>query len=252
MADKIVSPATAQMIRNIKDGAIVAGKASEAETAENAEIAEKLGEETVGSSTEPIYLLSGVPTKVSTESMTVGKATEATHATSADKATADASGNTITTFYGHNLTFEMDSSTFVLTVKLLNADGSVLATQSVDLPLESVVVSGKYDDDQKVVILTLQNGSAVQFSVADLIDGLSSVSEQTIQIDPSEWSSNAATVTVDKVTGSSIVQLTAVDGSSEAVATNYIRVTTQGTNSLTFACDSTPSSAVSFKAIITN
>lgn len=90
------------------------------------------------------------------------------------KATADASGNTITTFYGHSLTMTIDSTTYVVTLSLLDAGGTALSTQTIDLPLESVVVSGEYDSETKEVVLTLQNGSEVRFSVADLVSGLAS------------------------------------------------------------------------------
>lgn len=39
----------------------------------------------------------------------------------------------------------------------------------VDLPLESVVVNGSYDSTNKKIILTLQNGNTIEFSVADLV-----------------------------------------------------------------------------------
>jgi hypothetical protein len=39
----------------------------------------------------------------------------------------------------------------------------------IDLPLESVVVSGSYDSVNKKVVLTLENGNTVEFSVADLV-----------------------------------------------------------------------------------
>mgnify|MGYP007101830040 CR=1 FL=1 len=54
-------------------------------------------------------------------------------------------------------------------------DGTTaITTQTIDLPLESVVVSGSYDDSTKSVVLTLQNGNTVTFSVADLVSGLQS------------------------------------------------------------------------------
>ena len=40
------------------------------------------------------------------------------------------------------------------------------------MPIESVVVSGKYDAGTKKVILTLDSGKEISFSVADLIEGL--------------------------------------------------------------------------------
>ena len=92
------------------------------------------------------------------------------------KANQDGNGNTITLYYAHGLNFTVDPQTFILTATLTNAQGGAIATQQVDLPLESVVVSGSYDDTTKEVVLTLQNGSTVRFSVADLVDGLASQS----------------------------------------------------------------------------
>ena len=69
----------------------------------------------------------------------------------------------------------INSSNFQMYAVLKNASGTTISTSSViDLPLESVVVSGSYDAVNKKVVLTLQNGSTIEFSVADLIDGLQS------------------------------------------------------------------------------
>lgn len=66
----------------------------------------------------------------------------------------------------------VDPTNYVMTTNLKNASGTVVSTGTVDLPLESVVVSGSYDDVSKEVVLTLQNGNEVRFSVADLVSGL--------------------------------------------------------------------------------
>ena len=80
-----------------------------------------------------------------------------------------------TTKYGKSFTMSIDSSTYVVTATLKDQDGNTLGTpQTIDLPIESVVVGGRYDDTTKKVILTLQNGSTVEFSVADLVAGLQS------------------------------------------------------------------------------
>ena len=69
----------------------------------------------------------------------------------------------------------INPSNFQMYAVLKNASGTTISTSSViDLPLESVVVSGSYDAVNKKVVLTLQNGSTIEFSVADLIDGLQS------------------------------------------------------------------------------
>ena len=79
---------------------------------------------------------------------------------------------TIETAYGATLEFTVNSSTYVLTAVLKNKDGTALSTQTVDLPLESVVVSGEYDDTTKSLILTLQNGNTITIPVGDLVSGL--------------------------------------------------------------------------------
>lgn len=76
------------------------------------------------------------------------------------------------------LSVSMNETTYVITFTLTAADGTtVLSTASVDLPLESVVVSGSYDTTTKSVVLTLKDGSTVTFSVADLVSGLVQTSD---------------------------------------------------------------------------
>ena len=77
-----------------------------------------------------------------------------------------------------SLEFVVDNSTFVLTATLKNANGEILGTpQTVDLPLESVVVGGRYENETKSVVLTLQNGNTVNIPVADLVEGLATTSD---------------------------------------------------------------------------
>lgn len=77
------------------------------------------------------------------------------------------------TKYAKTLSFSVNSTTFVLTSQLYDQDGNALGTaQTVDLPLESVVVGATYDDENKKIILTLQNGTTVDVPVGDLVSGL--------------------------------------------------------------------------------
>ena len=78
---------------------------------------------------------------------------------------------------GNKIDLSINSTTYVVTLNLKDKNNNILSTGTIDLPLESVVVSGRYDNTTKKVILTLQNGSTIEFSVADLISGL--VSEST-------------------------------------------------------------------------
>ena len=76
---------------------------------------------------------------------------------------------------GYKLDLEMNSSTFVITPKLYNKNNVLISTgASIDLPMESVVVSGSYDNTNKKIVLTLKNGSTIDVPVGDLIGGLQS------------------------------------------------------------------------------
>lgn len=89
-----------------------------------------------------------------------------------------------TTKYGASLSLTMNTSTYVVTAQLKDQAGNNLGTaQTIDLPLESVVVSGSYDATSKKVILTLKDGSTIDFSVEDLIDGLASTTYVDTEID---------------------------------------------------------------------
>lgn len=76
---------------------------------------------------------------------------------------------------GSALSMSIDPLTFVVTAVLKDQNGENLgSTQTIDLPLETVVVGGTYNDETKKVVLTLQNGNTIEFSVADLVAGLQS------------------------------------------------------------------------------
>lgn len=79
---------------------------------------------------------------------------------------------TLSTGVGSKLDVSINTSTYVMTLKLTNASGTVLDTKTVDLPLETMVVGASYDKTNKQITLTLQNGTTTSFSVADLVSGL--------------------------------------------------------------------------------
>lgn len=74
-----------------------------------------------------------------------------------------------------SLSLNINSSNYQITLSGTKVDGTSFTVQNViDLPLESVVVDGSYNNATKKVVLTLQSGSTVEFSVADLVAGLQS------------------------------------------------------------------------------
>lgn len=87
---------------------------------------------------------------------------------------------------GTNLDVSIDNTTYVMTIDLKNTAGDVISTGSIDLPLESMVIGASYDDSTKEIVLTLQSGEEVKFSVADLVSGL--VSQNTFDTKMNEIS----------------------------------------------------------------
>lgn len=81
--------------------------------------------------------------------------------------------------YAKSLIVEMNSSTYVLTFYLKDGNNEVLSSQSVDLPLETMVVGGSYNDQTKSLILTLKNGQTISIPVSDLVSGLVSTDDLT-------------------------------------------------------------------------
>ena len=68
-----------------------------------------------------------------------------------------------------SITAVMDSD-YKLTISLKNANGGVVSSDVVDLPLEELVVSGTYDDGY--IIFTLRSGDTIEIAVSDLVAGL--------------------------------------------------------------------------------
>lgn len=77
------------------------------------------------------------------------------------------------TKYASSLSLSMDPTTFVVTGQLKDQDNNNLGSaQTLDLPLETMVVGGHYNSGTQKVVLELKSGSTVEFSVADLVSGL--------------------------------------------------------------------------------
>ena len=79
--------------------------------------------------------------------------------------------DTLAQALGNALSISIDTQTYVMTLQLKH-NNQVLSTGTVDLPLETMVVDADYDSTTKEIVLTLQSGSTVRFSVADLVSGL--------------------------------------------------------------------------------
>ena len=125
--------------------------------------------------------IQGIKVNSSTVNPDVNKVVNITVPTTA----ADVSALPDTTKYAAALSLTINSSTYVITGQLKDQNGDNLGTaQTIDLPLESVVVGGSYDSQTKKVVLTLQNGNTIEFSVADLVYGLQTEFSETNKLNP--------------------------------------------------------------------
>ena len=75
--------------------------------------------------------------------------------------------------YASNITVEMNSENYIITLQLWDQQGNKLGrAATVDLPLESVVVSGYYDALHKQLVLILKNEQTITIPVSSLIADL--------------------------------------------------------------------------------
>lgn len=63
------------------------------------------------------------------------------------------------------------SDDYVLSALLKDKNGEVVSTATVDLPIEKLVASAEYDEEQKAIIFTLQNGETLIVPISDFTHG---------------------------------------------------------------------------------
>lgn len=74
------------------------------------------------------------------------------------------------TLADYRIKTSLNTTDYKLTVSLTDTKGNVINSDTVDFPIESVVVGG--DEQDGIVTLTLQNGNTISFDIGDLVDGL--------------------------------------------------------------------------------
>jgi hypothetical protein len=84
---------------------------------------------------------------------------------------------------GAGVRFSMDPTTYIVSIDVVNIDGQVIYHTELDLPFESVVVGGYYDDKTKEVVFTLKDGNEIRFPVAQLVNGLVTEAKHKADID---------------------------------------------------------------------
>lgn len=128
---------------------------------------------------------------------------------------------------GHSLELTIDPSTYIVTLKLISKDGTVLSTGSIDLPLESVVVGGSYDAETKSIVLTLNNGQTISIPVADLIDGLASQTALDAEITARQQADTALQTKINDETAAREQADGALSGRIDELSSNTVKITAQ-------------------------
>ena len=138
-------------------------------------------------------------------SFTANASTNKTITVTVPTTAADVSALPDSTKYAASMTLTMNSSTYVVTAQLKDQDGNSLGTaQTIDLPLETIVVGGTYDATNKKIVLSLKNGTTIDIPVADLVSGLqteiTSTNKLSADLVDDATSSNKFVTASDKTT----------------------------------------------------
>jgi hypothetical protein len=86
-----------------------------------------------------------------------------------------------TSIDGCSVAVDLNRSTYVMDITLKDKNGKVISKDSVDFPLESMVVGG--DEQNGTVTLTLQNGNTISFYIGDIVEGLTSKQKHEEDVD---------------------------------------------------------------------
>ena len=167
---------------------------------------------------------------------------------------SDVSALPNTTKYAAALSLTINSSTYVVTGQLKDQNGDNLGSaQTIDLPLETMVVGGSYDDEHKKIVLTLKNGNTVDIPVADLVSGLQTELSATNKLDPAFInydSTHAAVTEAEKTTWNGKQDSLTFDGTYDA-STNpaaTVSTVTNAVNALDVTGDSDISASKTIKS----
>lgn len=71
---------------------------------------------------------------------------------------------------GAGVRFTMDPTTFIVSIDVLNIEGTVIYHTELDLPLEEFAIGASYDNG--VITITLKNGQTLEIPVVNIVNGL--------------------------------------------------------------------------------
>ena len=77
---------------------------------------------------------------------------------------------TVKTETGTDIELSLNTNNYTMTLNLKNAAGTVVSTDTIDFPIESMVVNATYASG--TLTLTLQNGTTLDVDISAIISGL--------------------------------------------------------------------------------
>lgn len=89
-----------------------------------------------------------------------------------DKDVDELTNYTVKTETGTDIEVLLNSTDQKLTISLKNIDGTVISTKTVDFPIEQLVMSVEYVEEDKDLKITLQNGTVTRVPLDAIVDGL--------------------------------------------------------------------------------
>lgn len=138
---------------------------------------------------------------------------------------------------GLHLDMSINPETYVITLDLKDNNNTKLGTtQTIDLPLESVVVNGRYDSPTKTIILTLDNGTEVTIPIGDVISTETSERKDADNNLQTQITSNKSAIDTLNGTGEGSVYKTVTDKIKDGtllIQQNSINIGTFSANSST-------------------
>ena len=93
-----------------------------------------------------------------------------TNAEAIDKLNTDLLDYSLISETGNKLSMSINPQTYVITLSLKDKNDNILSIQSVDLPLETMIISASYSNG--ILTFTLKNGQTLEVPISDLISGL--------------------------------------------------------------------------------
>lgn len=125
---------------------------------------------------------------------------------------------------GRYVALELNSTTYELVAKLRDANNNVISTSNtIDLPIESLIMSITYDSSTNELVITYKDGSVVRVPISSIITGVEMQANKTTVINSSSTDTQypSAKATYDTFVKFTDYATSSTGGVLKTDATNY-------------------------------